>query len=185
MLVYFPQFVLLVDTLLDCHLSCKPLGWAAPLDTLHCVQPHCSPSLYPSKQLLCHARSPRIWPSLRMTLLLMGLQRMFLLQLRRNLVLLWFLLADFVCPQCLSQLSHLLTRLHSTCLPCLLTFGCLQIRSTLLLVCQSLPTLPLHITQHRCSSPPSIATKSLNSSIILIPLFQLFVHVTLKTTQTL
>ncbi len=50
MLVYFPWFVLLVDTLLDCHLFYKPLRWAAPLDTLHYVQPHCPPSLYPSKQ---------------------------------------------------------------------------------------------------------------------------------------
>jgi hypothetical protein len=46
MLVYFPWFVLLVDTSSNCHLSYEPLGWAAPLDTLHYVQPYCPPSLY-------------------------------------------------------------------------------------------------------------------------------------------
>ncbi len=50
MLVYFPWFVLLVDTLLDCHLSNKPLGRVALLDTLHYVQLCCPPSLYPSEQ---------------------------------------------------------------------------------------------------------------------------------------
>jgi hypothetical protein len=50
MLVCFPWFVLSADTLSDCHLSYKPLGWATPLDTLHYVQPCCPPSLYPSKQ---------------------------------------------------------------------------------------------------------------------------------------
>jgi hypothetical protein len=39
MLVYFPWFVLLVDSLSDCHLSYEPLGRAAPLDTLHYMQP--------------------------------------------------------------------------------------------------------------------------------------------------
>jgi hypothetical protein len=50
MLVYFPLFVLSVNTSSDCHLFYKPLGRAAPLDTLHYVQPHCPPSLYPSEQ---------------------------------------------------------------------------------------------------------------------------------------
>jgi hypothetical protein len=34
-LVYFPTFVLSVDTAIDCHLSFDPLGWSAPLATLH------------------------------------------------------------------------------------------------------------------------------------------------------
>ncbi len=50
MLVYFPWFVLSVDTLSDCQLSYKPLDQAALLDTLHYMQPRCPPSLYPSEQ---------------------------------------------------------------------------------------------------------------------------------------
>ncbi len=50
MLIYFTQFVLSVDMSSDCHLSYEPLGRAAPLDTLHYVQPRCPPSLYPSEQ---------------------------------------------------------------------------------------------------------------------------------------
>jgi hypothetical protein len=49
MLVYFPSFVLSADTSSDCTLSYEPLGWSAPLSTLHYVQPRCRPSLYPSK----------------------------------------------------------------------------------------------------------------------------------------
>jgi hypothetical protein len=158
-----------------------PPRWRPSTMCNHAVLHHCT---LPNS-LLCHARSPRIGPSLRMTLLLMGLWGMFLLQRRHNPFLLWSLLANFLCPQHLLWLSHLLTCPHLTFLTCLLTFGCLQIRSTLLLVCQSLFTLPLHVTQRQCSSPPSLAAKSSNSSIILIPFFQVFVCVTLQTTQTL
>ena len=49
MLVYFPSFVLSADTSSDCTLSYEPLGWSAPLSTLHYVQPWCCPSLYPSE----------------------------------------------------------------------------------------------------------------------------------------
>ncbi len=49
MLVYFPTFVLSVDTRTNCHLSYEPLGCSAPLSTLHCVQPQCAPTLYPSE----------------------------------------------------------------------------------------------------------------------------------------
>ena len=49
MLVYFPSFVLSVDTSSDCHLSYEPLGTGASLDSLHYVQRRCSPSLYPSE----------------------------------------------------------------------------------------------------------------------------------------
>ncbi len=49
MLVCFPWFVLLVDTLSDCHLSYEPLVKATLLDILHYVQPHCPSSLYPSE----------------------------------------------------------------------------------------------------------------------------------------
>ena len=49
MLVYFPAFVLSVDTSSDCHLSYKPLGRSALLDTLQYVQPRCPPLLYPAK----------------------------------------------------------------------------------------------------------------------------------------
>jgi hypothetical protein len=48
MLVYFPTFVLSVDTSMDCHLSYEPLGHSAPLSTLHYVQPRCALTLYPS-----------------------------------------------------------------------------------------------------------------------------------------
>jgi hypothetical protein len=48
-LVYFPMFVLSIDTSVDCHLSYKSLGTSAPLNTLHYLQPRCPPSLYPSK----------------------------------------------------------------------------------------------------------------------------------------
>jgi hypothetical protein len=51
-LVYFPSFVLSVDTSSDCHLSYKPLGRSAPLDTLHYVQPRCSPNLLPLASML-------------------------------------------------------------------------------------------------------------------------------------
>jgi hypothetical protein len=38
-LVYFPTFILSVNTLVDCHLSYEPLGSCAPLKTLHYAQP--------------------------------------------------------------------------------------------------------------------------------------------------
>jgi hypothetical protein len=92
-----------------------PPRWTPSAMCNHAVLHRCTLLI----SLLCHARSPRIRSSLRMTLLLMGLQQMFLLQLSHNQVLLWFLLPDFLCCQRLSRLSHLLTRPHSTCLPCL------------------------------------------------------------------
>jgi len=49
MLVYFPSFVLSADTSSDCTLSYEPLGWSAPLSTLHYVHPWCCPSLNPSE----------------------------------------------------------------------------------------------------------------------------------------
>jgi hypothetical protein len=49
MLVYFPSFVLSVDTSLDCTLSYEPLGQSAPLSTLNYVQPWSAPQLYPSE----------------------------------------------------------------------------------------------------------------------------------------
>ncbi len=48
-LLYFPAFVLSVNTAVDCHLSFNPLVWSALLATLHYVQPRCPPSLYPSE----------------------------------------------------------------------------------------------------------------------------------------
>jgi hypothetical protein len=48
-LVYFPTFVLSVDTAIDCHLCFNPLGRSAPLAMLHYVQPHCPLALYPSE----------------------------------------------------------------------------------------------------------------------------------------
>jgi hypothetical protein len=36
-LVYFPTFVLSVNTAIGCHLSFDPLGWSAPLATLHYI----------------------------------------------------------------------------------------------------------------------------------------------------
>jgi hypothetical protein len=38
-LVYFPTFILSIDTAINCHLSFNPLGHSAPLHTLHYVQP--------------------------------------------------------------------------------------------------------------------------------------------------
>ncbi len=49
MLVYFPSFVLSVDTSSDCTLSYEPLGQSAPLSTLHYVQPRSAPELHPSE----------------------------------------------------------------------------------------------------------------------------------------
>jgi hypothetical protein len=48
-LVYFPTFVLSVNTAVDCHLSFDPLDRSAPLATLHYVQPRCPPAVYPSE----------------------------------------------------------------------------------------------------------------------------------------
>ncbi len=55
-LIYFPSFVLTVDTLKDCHLAFESLGHSASLDTLHYFQPHCAPSLYPL-ELASHTAS--------------------------------------------------------------------------------------------------------------------------------
>ncbi len=49
MLVYFPSFVLSVNTSSDCTLSYEPLGRSAPLYTLHYVQPWSAPELYSSE----------------------------------------------------------------------------------------------------------------------------------------
>jgi hypothetical protein len=49
-LVYFPPFVLSVDTSVDCHLSYKTLGLRAPLKILHYAQPWCPPTCYPSER---------------------------------------------------------------------------------------------------------------------------------------
>ena len=48
-LVYFPKFILSVDTAVNCHLSFALLGRSAPLNTLHYVQPRCPPVVYPSE----------------------------------------------------------------------------------------------------------------------------------------
>jgi hypothetical protein len=48
-LVYFPTFVLSIDTAIDCHLSFDPLGQSAPMATLHYIQQRCPPALYPSE----------------------------------------------------------------------------------------------------------------------------------------
>jgi hypothetical protein len=55
-LVYFPTFILSVDTLKDCYLAFVSLGCSASLDTLHYIQPCCAPSLYPS-ELASHTAS--------------------------------------------------------------------------------------------------------------------------------
>jgi hypothetical protein len=48
-LVYFPTFVLSVNTAVDYHLSIDPLGTSTLLATLHYIQPRCPPAVYPSK----------------------------------------------------------------------------------------------------------------------------------------
>jgi hypothetical protein len=55
-LVYFPSFILTVDTSKDCFLAFKSLGRLALLNTLHYVQPCCAPSLYPL-ELASHTAS--------------------------------------------------------------------------------------------------------------------------------
>jgi hypothetical protein len=50
-LVYFPDFVLSVDTAMDSHLSFDPAGRSAPLSTLHYVQPRSPPATYPYASL--------------------------------------------------------------------------------------------------------------------------------------
>ncbi len=47
--VYFPTFVLSVDTAVHHHLSFDPLKRSAPLPTLNYVQPHCPAAVFPSK----------------------------------------------------------------------------------------------------------------------------------------
>jgi len=54
MLVYFPSFVLSVDTSSNCLLSYEPLGSSASLESLHYVQRWCSPSLYPLELTASH-----------------------------------------------------------------------------------------------------------------------------------
>jgi hypothetical protein len=48
-LVYFPTFVLFLNTAIDCHLSFDPLGRSAPLTTLHYIQPCFPLAVYPSE----------------------------------------------------------------------------------------------------------------------------------------
>jgi hypothetical protein len=55
-LVYFPTFVLTVDTSKDCHLVFESLRCLALLDSLHYVQPCCTTSLYLS-ELASHTAS--------------------------------------------------------------------------------------------------------------------------------
>jgi hypothetical protein len=60
-LVYFPTFVLSVDTTINCHLSFEPFGRLAPLAILHYFQPWCPLTLYPSEvspSLLMTTSSP-------------------------------------------------------------------------------------------------------------------------------
>ncbi len=45
-LVYFPSFVLSVDTAVNCYVSFTPLGTSAPLHALDFLQPRCAPSTY-------------------------------------------------------------------------------------------------------------------------------------------
>ena len=47
--VFFPKFVLYVDTTMDCHLAYKPLGSSVSLPSLNYVQPRCRPNVYPSE----------------------------------------------------------------------------------------------------------------------------------------
>jgi hypothetical protein len=65
-LVYFPLFVLSVNTSVDCHLSFEPLGLSAPLDTLHYALPRCAPNYYPSEMSLSSstASPSRVLPAL-------------------------------------------------------------------------------------------------------------------------
>ena len=61
MMMCFATFVLSVHTSSNCHLTFEPLGHSALLDTLHCVQPWCPPSLYPSKlSLNTMAQAPAV-----------------------------------------------------------------------------------------------------------------------------
>jgi hypothetical protein len=53
--VYFPSFILSVDTSSDCHLSYKSLGRSVQRSDLEYHQPKCPPNLYPSEQ--AHAAS--------------------------------------------------------------------------------------------------------------------------------
>ena len=50
--VYFPTFVLAVDTTKDCHLSYKPIGHKAALKDLDYVQPRCARKVIPPPPLL-------------------------------------------------------------------------------------------------------------------------------------
>ena len=58
-LVYFPTFILMVDTSKECHLVFESLGHLVLLDSLHYVQPCCAPSLYPSRGVSYSLQVPR------------------------------------------------------------------------------------------------------------------------------
>ena len=50
--IYFPDFVLSVDTSIDCHLNYHPIRHSAALSELHYVQPWCVlKSLYASQAI--------------------------------------------------------------------------------------------------------------------------------------
>jgi hypothetical protein len=55
--VYFSSFVLSVDMASDCHLTYESLGKAAPLSTLHYIQPRCPAKLFPSETLALSSAS--------------------------------------------------------------------------------------------------------------------------------
>ena len=110
-LVYFPWFVLLVDTLLDCHLSHEPLVKAAQLNTLHYVQPRCPPSLYPLETPPLSCTVSHTLAFIKMTLLLMSLRRLFLLILSHSPVPPWFLLRNLLHLRHLLHLSQRLIHL--------------------------------------------------------------------------
>jgi hypothetical protein len=55
--VYFPGVVLSVDMSINCHHSYKPFAKSTPLSSLHYVQPHCPPVLYPAKSSAFRVRT--------------------------------------------------------------------------------------------------------------------------------
>jgi hypothetical protein len=151
-LVYFPDFVLSVDTAVDSHLSFDPLSRLAPLSTLHYVQPHSPPATYPYASLPALSHSPLHclrWP---------------LLPLLRTMMQ----IAPTVTPLLLRLLCHLLVRPSLICLPLSKTWQsllnvCPQLHPNQL---QSRPLLlPLKVSLPPTLLLPSVRLASLSFSL--------------------
>ena len=63
--VYFPTFVLAVDTTKDCHVSYKPISRQAALDVLDYVQPRCALKVLPQPEIPSSSPQSKDWKAIR------------------------------------------------------------------------------------------------------------------------